>query len=700
MQKPITNEGSAYYEVDEENSEKKAILAFGKIIGTFAEKEKIFAAKVLCDVLVDSNDSPLKRAVLSSGLADDMEMIVMDGIAQPYLLVVVRNMNNADSLKVRDIIKKTVKKLVVGGIGKKSVLASINRFAFYLKQMSEPQGLYRATAALNSWLYGGDPLLYLTYDETIENLKKMAETNTFEQLLDELLLVDNGKAMLHMLPSTSLGNRERKAEEKRIQNELSVLTEEAKQQLILQNKNLSLWQQTPDSDEAVETLPTLSLSEVNETPDFIKTEERLEDGVKILYHPLSTNGIVNLSMYFPLTNFNLSELTKLSLFPSLFGEFSTENYSVTELQQNIKTYIGSLSFGLEAFGKDNQTEKCTPFLTVRAGILEENLSIAQSLICEILTKSKFEDVNKIKEIVMQTYEMSRQSAIGNGHSLGISAVQAQYSARGAVNEAFNGYSSMRFLHDFAVNFDEMIYDFMALVHRVQAESISKSNLIISITSSKNISVSDLLLELPNGKELPNETVYKTNLPKKIGICIPAQIAFAVKGYHLSESDMQMDGSLRIASNIISLVYLWNIVRVQGGAYGAGFPIGRDGSIVSYSYRDPSPARSLQVYDAFSDFINDFCESDDDLDKFIISAVASTEPLRTPAEQGAVADEFWLSGVTDEDRILTRHQMLSADRKSLMKWCSLFDKMAEDGAVCVVGHEAVLSECENLEILEL
>lgn len=701
MQKPVADEGTDYFEIDnEENSSKKSVLALGKIIGTFNDKEKIFAAKVLCDVLADSNESPLKRAVLSSGIAEDFEMMVMDGIAQPYLLIIARNMKNADSPELFNIIKETANKLVNDGLDKKSILASINHFAFQSKQFSEPQGLYRATSALNSWLYGGDPMLYLEYDEVIEALKKMAETDDFEKLLEELLLEDNGKAILHMLPSSTLGDEERNAEEKRLKAEVSALTEGEKQKLIFQNEKFFLWQQTPDSPEDMQSLPTLSLSEVSETPEFTETIESTENGVKVLYHPISTNGIINISMYFPLTQFSLSELTKLTLLPELFGEFPTENYSVTELQQNVKTYIGRLSFNLEVFGKDNKIEKCTPYLTVRAGILEENLETAKALISEILTKSKFDDISKMHEIVMQTNEMARQSAIGNGHSLAISAVQAQYSAKGAVNEAINGYSPIKFLHKFADDFNATADEFVSLVNRVKNDAICKSNLIVSITATENISVSDLLSEIPDGNESPKDAEYKTDLPKRMGIRIPAQIAFAVKGYHLSCIDAKMNGSLRIASNIISLEYLWNIIRVQGGAYGAGFPVGRNGNIICYSYRDPSPARSLHVYDSLSDFICDFCESDDDLDKFIISSIAATEPLKTPVAEGAAADELWFSGVSEENCIQTRREMLSTNREALKDWCSVFDKMAEDGAVCVVGYEAALNECEDLEILEI
>lgn len=701
MQNPVTGEGTAYYEIaDKANSDKKAVLAIGKIIGTYEEKEKVFAAKVLCDVLADSNESPLKRAVLSSGIAEDLEMMVIDCVAQPYLLMIARNMKASDSAKLMDIIHTTVSRLVSDGLDKKSVFASINRFSFRSKQLPEPQGLYRAVFALNSWLYGGDPMLYLINDEATDAVKRMTETDDFEKLLKELLLDDSGRAVLHMLPSSTLGEEERKAEEKRIKNEISALTEADKQQLIQKNEALVRWQKTPDSEEAANSLPTLSLSEVSDTPELIKTIEGCENEVEILYHPIHTNGIVYLSMYFPLTGFSLTELTQLSLLPSLFGEFPTESYSVTELQQNIKTYIGKLTFSLEVFAKDKQTEKCTPFLTVRAGILEENLSAAKALLIEVLTKSQFGDVNKIKEIVMQSYEMARQSAIGSGHSLGVCAVQAQYSAKGAVNEAVNGYSSMKYLHDFADDFDGRVNEFVSLANRVQTEAICKSNLTVSITSSENIAVSDLLAGIPNGNACPKEAEYKTDLPEKMGIRIPAQIAFAVKGYHLSDAEANMNGSLKIAANIISLDYLWNVIRVQGGAYGAGLLSGRDGAVVCYSYRDPSPDRSLQVYDELSAVTREFCEGNDALDKYIISAVASTEPLKTPANQGIDADELWFSGVTAEDKILTRRQMLSADRSALLEWCPLFDKMAEDGAVCVVGYEAALAKCKDLKIFEL
>lgn len=700
MQVPVAVSGTGYYEITEDEAEKnRAIVAWGKIIGTWKDREMLAAAQILCDVLADSNEAPLKRAVLSSGLAEDFEMAVMDGVQQPYLMMTARNMKE-DAKSLWTVIHDTVQSLVSGGLDSDSVTASINRFAFHAKQVSEPQGLYRALNAYQSWLYGGDPLLYLLYDETIVNLRRKAKQGYFEELLERLLADETELTVLHMLPSVTLGEEESEREDDRIRREYSLLSDLEKEKLIRKNEALCEWQSQPDSPEAAAKLPALSLDDVSKQPQWTETIERVENGVTILYHPVASHGITYLSMYFPLTNFSLEELTKLSLFPELFGELPTENYTVVQLQQKVKMHIGSLGFTIGVFGRAEQQEECTPCLEVHAGVLTENLSQARELIVEILTKTKFEYPEQIKEIVMQSEEGARQAAIGNGHSFGISAVLAHYSARHAVGEAIGGYSFLKYLHEFSENFDENIGEFLALIQRVIQESVGRAGLTVSITSSEEIPVEDLLAALPEGSARPKTALYRTLLPERLGLRIPAQISFAVKGYHLSCCGEQTEGSLHVITNMLSLSYLWNEIRVKGGAYGTGFVVRREGSMFCYSYRDPSPARSLQIYNGMADFLKVYYNSGEEIDKFIISATAAMDSLKTPREEGRAADEWWFSGITKEKSVQMRRQMLQMNRESLLRWQEPLKAMAENGAVCVVGNEEALKNCESLMIYDL
>lgn len=700
-QQMLSREGCGYYEVDAQaDITRRAMLAVGKIIGTWNDRIRLLAAQVLCDYLADTNESLLKRALLSSHLGEDLEMGVMDAIAQPYLLLIVRNINDENSEAIRKLIYETIQEAVDKGLDSQALLASVNHLAFRFRQMPEPQGLERATAALNSWLYGGDPLMYLVYDDAVAELHRMIENHEFEGLLRELLLEDEGMCVLHMLPSKTLGQEDRDVEEQRLHQALAALDDARMAELTARNQALSAWQQTPDAPEQIATLPTLSLQEVNETPEIILTSEEISDGVTLLFHPVPTHGIVHLTMYFPLSQFSLEELTQISLLSSLLGELPTEHYTAAQLQQAIKTYIGRLHFGLETFAQEDHPESAMPYLSVHASVLKENMAKAEELLEEVLLHTRLDEPERIREIVMQTAEEVRQIAIHSGHALGAFCVQAHYTAQAAVNEAVSGYTYMSLVQRLAHHFDEDQAAFVALIQRALSMAITKAGLVVSVTTPEKISLTSLLMRLPAGGEVPQPATYQSALPARMGIRIPAPIAFAVKGYHLSQSTCKNDGSLRVAANVLSLSYLWNSVRVQGGAYGAGMSVSRSGGLFTYSYRDPSPARSLTVYDQMAAFLREFHEQGEDLEKYIISTIAGSEPLQTPEEKGISADAFWFAHITDADRKRIRKEMLTCDASKLQQWGAILDQMALDGAVCVVGSDDALAECEDLTIYDL
>lgn len=701
-QAPVNSETVGYYEIGSEQPlEKRAILSLGKIVGSWRDREKLTAIKVLCNYLADSNESPLTRAVLSSGLAENLEWTMDDSIAQPVLMFSVRNMNDADSDKIRALLRSTVEELLAKGLDREGLTASLNRGEFRAKSPDEPQGLERAIDSLNSWLHGGDPLTALTKDDVFAAVRKMLDNGGFEELAREIFLDDTGLAVLHTLPSHTLGEEERKTENARLAAEQAARGAEQIEELKKLNADLLAWQQTPDRPEDTAKLPTLPLSEVGTDPLWTETKVSEQDGVTLLYHPVPSNGIVHLNLCFPLTAYSLEELSTLQLLSSLLGELPTEHYTAAKLQQAIKTYIGSLSFKMNVSGKLNDNERCTPFLSVSASVLEENLTFAQELLAEILTSTKFNEPERIKEIVAQDAEICQQYAVGAGHAIGRQVVLSHYSASAAVKEAaILGYTSLHTRIALSKEFDTQAPALIALLERVQKNALGKAGLTVGITATEPVELSTLLNALPVGEKAPEAAHYEARLPKRLGIRIPAQISFAEKGNHFSALNAAYHGSLNVCTNILTYGYLWNAVRVQGGAYGVGAVGARNGEFAFHSYRDPSPARSLGCYDGSADFIREFCAGDEDLTKFIISTIGSSEPLESPAEQGARADALWLSGITFEDQKRVRGEILATTRQALLDWCPILEQVAKDSAVCVVGHEEALKSCGDLELVSL
>lgn len=690
-----------YYELaaDEELTDRSC-LTVGRLFGNWQDRVRMIAVRILLDVVCGTNETPIKRAVLSAGLAQELDISIDDSIAQSILSIQAKNVTDGKADEILPLIRRVAAELAENGLDYKALEASANRLAFHLLEPDEPQGLERCINCMGSWLYGGDPMQNLVYNEDFAAVRKMLADKQFEQLLKELLVEDDGTVILYSLPSHTRGEELRQEEAARLDAICGAWTEEEIAENCELNRVLQAWQQTPDTLEQLATLPTLPISEVSEEPSWTETVVHQVDGATVLYHPVACSGIVHLALSFAMTDYSLEELTLLSHAGSLFGKLATTNYSALELQQALKNHLGRLSVSVDVTAKKDVCDACTPMLTVRCSVLEDKLQDAFDLICEVLQNTDFMQKEKIREILLQTNERLRQMGIMAGHVIGLTSVMSQYSARDAVSSAISGYPLIRRTARLVKEFDEAGAELIGLMKKLQAETICRSRLVYaSISAAKEHDISALLKRFPEGNAVPPTAAYKTTLPMRMGYQIPAQIGFAVQGWRLSREQYGFHAGWRVAAKLISLSYLWNVVRVQGGAYGTGISLKKDNMMFTYSYRDPSPARSLAINSGISDFIRQFCESDEPLDKYIISTLSDEDPLRAPRELGVVADAFWLTGMTKEEVVADRKQILAMTRQTLLDSCAVWDAFAKDGAVCVCAAENLLADCENLEIAE-
>lgn len=699
-QQPKSSEKTITYAIgDEEDLKDKAQLTIAKIISSWDDPIRTQAAGVIFNALSDSNDSPFKKAILDAGLAQDLEISVNDEMAQIYLTIDAKNVTDGKEEEIIALIKKVAKEQVEKGIDRKALIASINYGEFKLKTQDEPAGLVRAIKAMLSWLYGGDPIMYLESGYMFKELRAMLESDAYEKLLSDILLNDDGMCILKALPSKTRAAEQDAKEAAKLEEIRKGWSEEDKQANKLLNEELCAWQQTPDSPENCATIPVLPLSEVGTEPDFTKTEVSTQADVKVLYHPISTNGVVNFSLYFRLTDRSIEELTELNEVAALLSYLPTTKHSALELEQEIKTYLGQLNFGLGVFSNKDELNAATPLLIANCSVLEENLAKAKELIYEILSSTVF-DKEYVQDILLQSDMRLKQMGITSGHALGRFVALSGYSADDAVNEALNGYTHITRLHQICEDFDNQADRIIAQYEDMLKKACCRKRLTASVTSSSPVDLSDLFGMLPEGEDTANSREYKSNLSKNTGLKIPALIGFAVQGVNIDAIDVKYSGSLSVACNLLSLDYFWNVVRVQGGAYGTGLRAGIGGSIFTYSYRDPSLKRTIDVNKGAAEHLRNYALSGGEIDKYIISAVAGTEPLLPPQARGALADRDYFCGYTYDVLKKQRSEMLATDKDALIAAADVIEKFANKGALCIVGPEDKLAEFKDLDIREL
>jgi len=658
------------------------------------------ARGILCDVLTGSNEAPLRRAALERGLAQDLTLSVDDTLLQSWITIHAENVTDGKEGEILSLLRETGEKILREGVDRGAVEASLNRAVYALREEEEPQGIGRCIRCVGRWIYGGDPTDALESMPVVRRLREYFDTGRFTALAADMLLNRENAVILHTLPSKTLGAEKRRAETERLRRITRSRTKpqrEAYERLI---RDLHDWQSAPDAPKNLRSLPRLTRRDADIEPEWVETEERLTLGVPVMVHRLNAGGVVHLRAYFTLTDYSLPDLTRLDQLLRLFCKLPTREHDPLSLQQEIKRWTGSLGFTILTRARPEQDEACTPCLAASVSALEENAERAQQLLSEILTSTLFEDEDRMTQVFRQMELGERQRVLSSGHMIAIKSVLSHYSADGAVKNALDGEPAVRYIHRLAKEPEKELPALKALARRLQRETLCRKRMRLSVTGEAAPDPSVLIQALPEGSPVPAEAVYRSDSTASVGFRIPAQVGFTARGYRLSRLGQRFEGSLWLAASILSLEYLWNRVRVQGGAYGAGLQADRSGNLFSYSYRDPAPARTLGADRGAAEYLRDFARRGEDLDPYIISALNDLNPLLSPRDKGALADARWMNGYTREEAERIRKQILNAGNADLTRAAECLEAFSEKGAVCVVAYPEALDACAGLNVSDL
>lgn len=678
---------------EEDNGQEQTFLAVGKIIASWEEREKITAYSVLTEAIAGCNDSPLKKAVLDTGMCIDFSLGISDGIIQPYGVLKFSNISRENGAKLMAAAENAASTLVENGIGREILEAALNRCEFRFRESEEPKGIVRCIDSMSSWLYGGDPLQYIDMSDVFSALREKLDSGYFEELLSEWLLDKNGRTELYMLPSDSYGDELNQKERDRIRSELSVMSENEKNELIRLNNDLADWQNTPDSPETAETIPKLSLNEISKEPIEFKTEISTENGITVLNHPARDKDIISLSLYFAADDLTADELKRLFVLERLIVELPTEKSTGIELQNRVIGTLGSLSTNLNAFGSCETPETCKTFFTMKSRFLARNTESAMELISELLTETVYEHPEFARRLLKQDEEELKQDIISDGHRFAVRRAAAGMSAESAFVEYAAGFESYKMLHDVNKLSDNEFSMFLKGLKELAERIFCKARLTVSVASVSKVSVDALINALPNGEKASAECMrFNLDIPKNQGIIIPS--ATSHSGAVISEK-IEDKAEWSVLSTILSYEYLWNEVRIKGGAYGSGCTVNAHKEAEFHSYCDPSPWESVDIYENSARFLRGYCSGAPDISSYIISSIASGEPLMSDSEYALNADIMYFRGVTHEYRRKLRHDMLEMTAEKLIDACSELEKPMN---CCIVGSKEVISSIKSRELV--
>lgn len=675
-------------------------FARGWVMDDGQDMMQLFAAQILCDVLCGSNHAPLCRAILQDELAEDVILSYSGDTLQPTLVLQVQNFRRDDLPRIEQMLHQTLLAQCEGALDHAQLEASLASFEFKLRERdygTMPRGLVYELDILSSWLYGGDPAARLRYERVFEQLHAAVETGYYEALLRKLLLDGTHTADILMQPSLTCGEARQARERDALCATLETLDEAAREQIVCQQQALAAAQQTPDSAEALATIPHVTLHDLPDAPASVPTQ-LLPDGT--IVHPLQTDGIVYVKAYFAADDLTEQELPYTTLLRSLISQLPTTQYDAQELQKQQRLLLGSLSVGLTPYTQYHAPQTYRLYAALFYSALHTKLPQAAQLAAHILTQTDFTDQARLLEVIRQLREDLQQQIINSGSSFALVRASAMLDAANACTEQLAGISFYRWLCALEEDFDARAPQLIQTLQALTAKLFCMARLRLSVTSGTPTAIETaqraLHETLPVGAPCEAPCPAQPLPMKKEGIVIPSEVSFTAVCGNVGA----YTGALRLASRAASLEYYWNEIRVQGGAYGTGLSIRDNGLVCAYTYRDPDCARSRRTIDTTGEFITQLAASGTPQDVNIIGAISDAEPLLSQRLRAAVADTWLLKGLTDADRTAQHRALLATKTEALAPCAPQLSDALRTGAVCVLGPRTQLAACGDLELAEL
>ncbi len=694
-----------------------------------ADPELVWGLSILSYAIVGTQASPLRKALLDSGLGEDLTGSGLSTrMKQMTFSAGMKGMNTADSAKVESLILATLEKLATEGIEPDMVEAAINSIEFSLRENntgSFPRGLSLMFRALGNWVYDLDPLLPVQFEAALAAVKNnLANPAYLPDLIRTHLLDNPHRITLVLQPDPELRQREETAEKEKLAAVKTSLNEAQLQQIMAETAELKRRQEAPDTPENLAAIPRLTLADLERQIRTIPSEEVGFQNGRILHHDLFTNGILYLDIAFDFHTVPADLLPYLSLFLSCLVQIGTEKEDYVKLSQRIGRKTGGIwgsslvssirkfepqgKFEPQIFTDDtDQTDqigvnpsypsisvvKSPPTaarLLLRGKATLPQLPDLLAIMQDILLTIRLDNRDRFRQIVLKAKAAKESGLVPAGNSVVATRLHAYFNEADWVAEQMGGLNYLFFLRQVAQDIETDWPGVLQKLEQVRGLVINQNNYLCNVTLDATSyaqirpQLEQLLAALPAH---PAQTVQwnPALVPQHEGLTIPAQVNYVGKAANLYELGYQLHGSISVITRYLRTTWLWDKVRVQGGAYGVSCGFDRDSGVLTYtSYRDPNLVGTLDVYNQSGNFLRQLNLPQDELVKGIIGTIGAMDGYQLPDAKGYTSLVRYLIGITDADRQQYRDEVLATTPADFQTFADVLDRVAAQGYVAVMG----------------
>jgi len=612
------------YPLSEDDLSQKTLLATSYLTCSVTDQEEVLALYLLDALLMDTDASPLKRALIESGLVLQADSLIDGEMSEVPFLIVCRGTEEGHAKAIETIINTTLTRLAHEGFEESLIEGALHQLEFHRLEIQGEYGPFGLTLFFRSGLakqHGASPAAGLVTYSYFEKLREKVKNPKFLPSLIRKYLLDNPHRLTAILkPERELAEKEISEEKARLDAIKATLSSEESQKIVAGAKALKEFQDACEQ-ESLDCLPKIGLGDVGKKAKEFPLNETTIDHLKLYHHPCFTNHITYAQLVFDLPKLQLDELPTLSLFTSILTELGCAGRSYADNLNLMQAHVGSLSASAALNTQYGDINSASPTFSLRSKALLRNTDKLFKLLRETVTAPRFDEKERIKELILQIYTGLQSKLQRNPLGYALLNVQSGFSKNATAKNHAYGYNYYRFIEKIAQNIDReidpLIEQLIALKQKLF--HLSHPHLIVSsdeetfkmICEQHAFGLSSLNphpFTAWDG-EIEIETTPSHARP------ISSPVAFTAYGIEALPAHHPEAPALSIASELMDNLVLHKLVREKGGAYGGGsqfHPMG--GTFTFYGYRDPNLSKTIAAFEKAIEEIGSGAFKESDLEE--------------------------------------------------------------------------------------
>lgn len=696
VQEPVTCE---YKRVEMATTPENALVGLGLVLGSALDRKRTIAADILFEALLGSNEAPVKKAILAAGLGGNVVSYTAAESLQPYELIMLQNAQPGVARELRRVFQDACRDLCEHGVPRERLEAIISSNEYDLRQRDYgiADGVAIACDALSTWLYDDDAAtLALKYGPVYEELRGELNGSYFEDLLRELVLQNDHMALVELVPVDAAEGAEG-AEAAELAAKRDAMTDVELADVVERTAALRAAQEAEDTPEAKATLPRLHVSDIGEARSEPPLVVDTTAPIPCLRHGIPTNRLAYAMQYFDLSCVAFEDLPYVTLLCRLLKQLPTREHSAEELDNLLAGKLGFLSFTTEVMTQPD-VDGVRPYLLVSAGALSEKIDALASLPREVWSSTLLldADADRVRDVLTQIRIGLEQGFINNGHSAALGRAMSYSSPSAVVREQLSGVDFYLFLRDLLEHFDERLDGLRAKLAELADRIFVADGCLASFTGSDEDfnsywdAAGDLGLGAGDGAGSGTLVVPEPR-DRHEAFVIPSDICFAARACDPRRLGIDVTGAWAVAANALSYDYLWNEIRVKGGAYGCGFRAAGERQAAFYTYRDPAIDPSIERMERAGAWLGNFEPDEAAFEGFIVSCVSGIDAPVKPYALTKRRNTTYLAGLDPHAREERRAQMLAATPAELRALGADVTRIAAASPTCVFGGRDVIAK---------